>query len=282
LGITGLPIAEYAQQKAREQGYIVGDKWGETLFHEGLPSLLIGLASGNYYNIPQRYGSTGFNPISESLRSDHTFWDIIGGASGSTFANTLANSDGLIQSTLSMFRGGDEKHPYKADDFKDMFLEISSFKNNWQLYEAIKTGKWFSKKEAYLEDTTVSNALFMYLSGLQPESSIDAHLNTISRKSEKDYQTKQGNLFIREYRRMLQAADNGDDQQARDYHRRATWYFEGIPEENRSKIVSMALKDYEKLAERVGRKFLMEDVPPERKATAQDMYTRSLKLREGK
>jgi len=282
LGVTGFPFVEYIQQKAREQGYIVGEKWGETLFHEGLPSLLIGLATGNYYNIPQRYGSGGQNPISESLRSDHTFWDTIGGAAGSTFANTLANADGLIQSTISMIKGGDEKHPYKIDDFKDMFLEVSVIKNNWQFYEAVRTHKWFSKKEAYLEDTSVANALFMYLSGLQPESSIDAHLTTIARKSEKEYETAQTNLFIKEYRRMLQAADNNDTEQTKDYHRRATWYIQKISEENRGKAVSMALKDYEKLAERVGRKFLIEDVPPHRKAIAEDMYIRSLKLREGK
>jgi hypothetical protein len=40
---------------------------------------------GNLYNIGDRYGSPGFTQLQDALKSDHAWWQLLAGASGTTF-----------------------------------------------------------------------------------------------------------------------------------------------------------------------------------------------------
>jgi hypothetical protein len=66
-GVSGLPLGDWIRKWAQEDGYVVGDNYINTLLTEGLPSLLGGLATGNYYNVGERYGIQGFGPLKDAL-----------------------------------------------------------------------------------------------------------------------------------------------------------------------------------------------------------------------
>src|SRR5205823_5661553 len=108
--------------------YVVGhDKFSDT-FMQGMPALLLSLITGNWYNVQERYGAQGFEPLREALRSDKAFLDIVTGAAGSTLRNTFGRTDGMLKAIMSMVKQ-DGNFKLTLDDFVDPFREISSVNN---------------------------------------------------------------------------------------------------------------------------------------------------------
>lgn len=262
-GLTGLPFGDYIQKWQREDGYQVGENWAMTAINEGIPSLLLGLTTGKYYNVPERYGAQGFSQISDALKSDKTMWDVLGGAAYSTFANTLARSDGFASAVMSMFSDDRQHFRLKTEDFVDVFKEISSVNNAWRVKMAVETGNWMTKKEGYLTDTSLASAAFMFLTGLQPQEATDLNLMSWQRKDEKALQQHGLEQFTREFRRGLRAMNDNDPTQASDYFRRAKTYLKitGYPTEDYGKAYSIAAKDHESIINRVKWDYFTEKVP---------------------
>lgn len=274
-GLTGMPFGDYLRKEAIESGYVVGENFTKTLFMEGIPSILLNLATGgvskdgidiqkgNFYNFSNRFGVQGISLFRDALRSDPPWWKMLGGASASIFANTIANMDGATRAFMSIIKGDQKAFPLKIDDFVDIFKEISSVSAAWKAIVAANTGKWMSKNEAWLTDTSTANALFMAASGLSPQGADDLFVKGWSHKDEQESQKYALKRFIEEMRRGFQSKLDNPEGNYPEYFRRASAILEafGYPMDKRGTAVALASKGYESQISSADYDFYLKDVP---------------------
>lgn len=252
-----------------------------TAITEGLPSMLIQLMTGNLYNIGQRYAGGG-GPVTDLLRSDKTFWDIIGGASYSSISKSIANLDGLTSAMTSGIRS-DGPFAIKSQDFIDPFKEISSVNTFDRLYKALNTGKWLSSKELELGDASPLNAIFMSATGLSPQAAPEVGWISQNRDKEKKIQQEGLSTFIKEFRRGLREFDGGNPEQGNDYWQRAFTHLRqtGYPQEDWTKAIAIASEGNESLINRLKMDYYTKKVPETRKDTAQKAAEEYIKSQQG-
>lgn len=282
VGLTGLPFGDLIRQAAIEGGYTVGEDYIGHLVMEGLPSTAMRMVTGKFdfekgitYNFGDRFGVQGFETMREASRSDAPWWSILGGAAYSTFANTVAATDPFWKAMLSSIRGDQQVFKIQPEHFADLFKEFSTFNSGWRLYMALNTQRWYSKREIYMADTSKANAVFMTLSGLQPQAIPDAHLLSQSLKTQADLWKHTEQFFIREFRRGLRAAiDNPEQARAFFTNAVASLHMVGYPEEDMPKVYSTAAQDHESLIERINWKYFIKDVPQDQKRQRLDQFIR--------
>ncbi len=277
-GLSGFPIGDYLRKSAIADGYNVGDNYITTAVMEGLPSIILGMTTGNYYNVEGRYGLQGFDPLRSALRSDKTMWDILTGATGQTFANSIMATHGFWKAMGSLIQRNGE-FPMKFEDFLEPFKEISSINNTWKLIFAMNYGKLITKKEGVVGDVSKGNAIFQYISGLQPQDVDDNYVKREYQKSEEQFQKYTLDKFIRDYRRGLVAARDNNPEQAKEFFRRArTWLdSSGYPEHQKSTAYTIAVKGYDSLIEQGKYNWAYgKTVPETRKKTAEEQRRKEL------
>lgn len=278
LGVTGLPLGDLLRKDALEQGYVVGDRWIESAVHEGLPSMLLKLTTGNFYNVSERYGIQGFSTIREAMRSDQPWWKVFGGAAFSTIAGTVENTDGFTKAMMSGIRG-DGKFPFKVDDIIEPFKEIASINAAWKVGMALHAGRWMSKKEGFVDrDITPANAIFMGLTGLQSQRATDVNLVTWSQKNQKELETEGLNGFVKEFRRAQLALKDNNQEQHIDYMKRAfnRLRLTGYPQDKYDKAISIAANGYETMIERLDYSFYFDNAPDAVKRVREQAYRKIL------
>jgi hypothetical protein len=281
-GLSGLPVGDFIRKWSIEDGYNVGANYINSAMTEGLPSIILHAITGNWYNFQERYGVQGLDFIRDALRSDRTMWDIVGGAGFSTLADTWDNASGLYNVMGSWVRRDGKHFPLKAQDFVDFFKGASVVNNTDKLITAANTGKWMSKKENYLADTSVANAIFMYISGLSPLGMSDMQIMRWTKREEKDFQARTSDFAQTQLKRGWAAVDRKDYAQAHDYFTRGLTALEasGFPREEMGKVMSQAAKNNETLLSRLKWNYWTDKVPETRKEIARKQAKESLKLGE--
>lgn len=281
LGLSGLPLGDYWRKAALENGYNVGENAAQSTMYEGLPSLIGALITGkgdfqagNWYNWNDKLGANGFSPFREALRSNTSWWKLLGGAAGSVLGNTLSSMDGFTKAMYSMLSGQGEAFPMKNDDWLNMGNEVTSFSNARRMIYAVNYGKWLSKNEAYIKDVSKTNAVFMALTGLSPQELDDQYTKSWTKETEKETQKNDLKSFIAEFRKGADAYQNKDPEQGNDYYRRAFSYLtrSGYPKENWYQAVALAAKGYETTIDRSDYTYYLKDVPESRKPVALQAY----------
>lgn len=272
IGVTGLPLTSSIRQEAIERGYNVGDNWLSTAIDQGLPAIALALITGkgdfrkgNNYNIGDRLGSPGFTQLSDAMKSDHAWWQLLAGAAGTTLIDQLTSTSNFFRSMGSMLKpnNADKSFPLMLDDFVDIFKNISSVNQAWKVIAAVHTGKWMSKNEGYIGDVSKANAAFMAITGLSPQQQDDAYIKSNIRKSEEEYQKSVLKDFIKEYRRGIQAARDGDQSTATKSYRRAFTLLEitGYPTEKKATAMALAAQGNESLIKDQDYSFATKMVP---------------------
>ena len=289
IGATGLPLGDIFRKAALENGYVVGDSWIESAVTEGLPALMLALATGGgdikkgkWYNIGDRYGSQGFETIREAMRGDKTMWDVLGGAGYSVAKGIWDGSDGFGQAMLSLIRGdSDKKVPLAAEDFLDPFKEITSVNQTWKMIAALNTGRWYSKREGFLSDVSPLSAIFMGVTGLQPQDVSDLQLMAWSNKDRKSMQDRVEKEVIQEIRRAIRIR-NDNPEQSDKYLTRAKALFEigDFPINKRSEIIAKASADHESLIESMDWNFYRILDADTKTQDRFDAFTRKRDIRE--
>jgi hypothetical protein len=174
----------------------VGDKYLSSLIMEGLPSVAMALISGkgdiqkgNFYNVGQKLGAQGFQTVNDVLAGDKSWWNILGGASWSKFSSGFESLNPLFQVMMSPLREDDKYFKIKAEDMTQIFKEIGSVNTAWRSIMAANTARWMSKKGVFLQDNVSPlNAIFMGVTGLQPQESMDLSNLSASKKDEDERQ----------------------------------------------------------------------------------------------
>lgn len=272
IGVTGLPFANSIRQEAIERGYVLGDNWLSTALDQGLPAMAAAHITGggdwkkgNNYNFGDRYGSPGFTQISDALKSDHAWWQLLAGASGTTLLDQITSTSNFFHSMASILkpRNEDKAFPMKLDDFVDVFKSISTVNQTWKLIMAINTGKWMSKNEGYIGDVSKANAAFMAMTGTNPQQQDDAYIKASIRKDEEKMQKYILKEFIKEYRRGIQDAKEGNRTSAIEHYTRASTMLEigGFPIDRKASAISMAIRGHESMIKDSDYKFALDSVP---------------------
>lgn len=258
VGLSGLPMTNSIRSEAINRGYVLGDNWLSTAIDQGLPAVAaawitggMDFRKGNNYNIGARYGSPGFTQLQDALKSDHAWWQLIAGASGSTLINQFAAGSPFWHAMIWQAFGKNSEKPYPLtlDDFVGVFKEISSVNQAWKLIAAINTGKWMSKNEGYIGDVSKWNAAFMAITGLSPQQQEDAYIKGNIRKSEDEFQKSVAKEVVKELQRRYQNQKDGNLLEAAKNARKADTMMEmsGFPADRKASVMSQSLKGFESM-----------------------------------
>lgn len=274
--LTGLPVGDYFKRVAYEHDYVPGDNPWISAVMEGFPAYMAALvtgtvrtgelnaSAGNWYNVSDKLGLQGFESLREALRSDNSFLKIMTGAAGSVVAGTWQGMDAFYQYLSSMARGDEKQFPTTAADVVDAFREISSVHSTANLLHALNTGNALSKKGNIIEqDISAGGAIFRFLTGLRDIDSAEMDKKTWSLEAQKQVHKTAEDMFIKYFRRGLEAGANKDPDMMYKYHIQAFKRLEvaGYPADKYDKVISRALKDYESLVDSINEDFYLKRAP---------------------
>ncbi len=289
--VTGLPLGDWFRQTALEHGttldgkpYVVGDRWIESAVMEGIPSMLVALATGKHYNIGDRYGVQGFELLREALRNDKTMWELAGGAAWSTMSNSWTHSSGLRRSMVAMLQGNPGAHPIKIQDLVDTFKEVSSVASLDRAYIAWNTGRYISKQGNYVDkDMTATDIAFNVFLGLSPQGVTDMNIKGSSLKSQAETDKALEKQYSIEVRRALLAADAKNWNLYQQHMARAQAVFEmgGFPNRKRLDSIRKAMDDNRTLIERIDERFYIDNAPDAQAGSRLEAFGKILKQKQG-
>lgn len=272
IGLTGLPMSNAIREEAIQRGHVPGEDWLKTAVDVGVPATMFAWVSGGFDlkkgtlpNFGARYGSPGFTQFNDALKSDHTWYQMLGGASGTMLLNTLTQGSNFFRAAASMLQPNnkDKVWPLMLQDFVDVLKEISSVNQTWKLIVALNTGKWMSKNEGYLGDVSKSMATFYALTGTQPQGVEDSYIKANIKKEEQALQKYVMKEAIQEYHRYLQAAKDNNPQEAQKFFKRTNTLLEGAgyPTDKIATFLSIAAKGFESSINEQDFKFALDNVP---------------------
>jgi hypothetical protein len=300
-GIFGNPFADKFRKYAIENGYTPGENPFTTAAMEGLPAtigaILTGkgdIQTGTVYNVGERYGMKGFDPLNNLLapilgtaRTDKTIWEVATGAPGSIAWNTWKNTDGIRNTLMSMIGGiygrpEDKKYTPNVDDLIDAFKEVSSVSNTARLYGAVNTGRWMSKNETYLGDTSRANAIFMSLTGLQDQSVSDLDKLSWIKQDRDQTQKYTESLATKQIRRGMLSAIENNAEQANKFFKNATALLVvgGYPEEKLGGFMKKVMDDNRDIVDQLEQSVFMKNVPLGEEEKSLNTFITRQKLRE--
>jgi hypothetical protein len=275
-GISGLPIGDYLRQAALDYGYTPGQSGTlVTMLMEGIPSVMLAHATGNYYNIPQRYATGGFTQIRNILNSDANFWQIIGGASTNLLSNTVAGFDGLWQYGSQFFSKDARRIPLKIEDFVDVAKEWSIVNKTYGLYVALNTGKWINKSgNLVMNDVSKANAIFMTAAGLSPLLQADAHNLSVNLKSQQDFEKFAIKEAALNMQRAYMAMANNDPNQANDFTIKAVARLEAanLTDRQIASAITSSIKGHESVVERIAYSRFIQHAPKGKEEQYRQIY----------
>lgn len=297
LGITGLPTTHFIRQTAIENGYVVGDNWLSSMVMEGIPAVFLAWATspdgdlkkGNFYNINDRLGVGGLTTITEALRSDTPWYAFLAGASGSIAANTWKGSEGLRTATWdtingAFMTGNENDKPYKSsmDDWINTLKEIAIVDAARKGDAAVAFGKWLSKNDTYQADVSKANAIFMSLTGLNLQNAADNYVVSTSIKDRQEKEKKALNLYTRDIRRAIQAAQDNDWETYKLKMGNAYRWLEvyDYPIEDYPKAAAIASKGWESRINSIRQEFYTKNAPAGKEEQYGDAWQRFLQTQE--
>ncbi len=293
LGVTGWPFGDSLKQAALDRGYVVGDNWLNSMIMEGLPALTGAIITGkgdpqagNWYNFGPRFGSQGMTQIRDALQADNAFMSVLTGAGGSTFYNTIKNvGSPLWLSLMSLYNPTAEGAKY-TPSFSDLASaalgEISSFQNFNRLKYALNTGRWINNNDVYIDDISKANAIFQSLTGLSSQDQSDNFLRGKIGNAVKDDIKEVQKKVNKMYFQLQTAIENNDPSEEKRIgtNINSLMILEGIPPQQRTKIISIAVGNYQSQIDRSQEQFANPDFTPlDKQETHEDAFRRQLILK---
>lgn len=280
---TGLPVMDYLRKDAVENGYVVGDKYLETAWMEGIPSLLTGMATGVNYNIGERYGSSGMQIINEALFTDSSFLKLAGGASGSVVGNTLQALHPFWAQITNFLHPEDQRINVNESHILHAFKEISTVQGINKMLVAIHTGDVLTRKEAVAETGVgATDAVFRFLTGLQNQNINESWQQSVSYKSQQELEKKVGDRFTLEWRRAIRADAEGNHEQAKEFYANAKAMLRvgGVREDEMYQYIKRANEGMGGMIGDIDTSYYLKNAPDDKRELREDAFIRKQRLRE--
>lgn len=216
------PLHESMKKYMLDNGMNPQDNDIANLVVHGIPAVVGKYLLGTQYNVGERYGPGGLTQIKDLIRGDKNVLDFMFGASGSAARDAFKAMQPFAYWTMSPFMQEENHLPLKAQDFIGMMENISAFSNIKRGIFAAAYGEYMTKNGIKLdaEPAGAAGGMFSALTGLQPQDILDAYTkieaSTDIKNIRKDVEKEAGKW----YRLALNAASEGNEQQAADFLRR--------------------------------------------------------------
>lgn len=241
--VSVLPISDRLRQYALEHGYVEGESQIADGFMNGVPASLLKLATGNWYNVGERYGSPGFDLPRDILYGNKSFWSMFAGASGSVVTDSWERADPFVRQMASWLRG-DNAFKLTAEDVLGPLRIPTSGNNLMRLHTALTSGDWITKHENIVSSGVQPwNAVLMSATGLQPLEADKGQLYKAAGENQKIAEQNAENEFLPDFRRGLRDLRNKDPNSADQHFRNAFGALERYhyPQFKRDSILAQAL-----------------------------------------
>lgn len=284
IGVTGLPLGDKARKYALDNfGYIPGEHWYSTALMEGWPALFLNKATGNTYDVGGKWGTKGMTTVSDLLRSDKSWMQIVGGAGIDNIYKFISGFDGWYKAMISFARQDPADKSFKLtfDDMIKPALQISSVNTFRKGYVGVTMGKWIATNDAPVMDVSKLNSVFMATTGLSPTKQSDSWLKGDIRKEEKSMQKDALKSFLEDMARADMAAKANDPTQSEVFKRNgfATLRLAGFTYERVLSAIALAARNKGNSIERSDYDFYLgRDVPQEKREGRKDTFVRSKQL----
>lgn len=302
IGLYGFPIADYLRQKAKEQGYIVGDRFLSSLAMEGAPATLMALITGSVKNAQEggdvtnfdkdwvkgdwynfsKWGPESYQLLEKANDGETPLWKLFGGASVGTVADMWRLTSPVRYWASTLIHDPENAYPLQLDDILQGARVVSSFNHYWQTKAALNTGRWVSQSDTYLSDVDKFSAVLQGVTGLQPTNVSDITLDR-AMKNERDEGYKQiENEIMLQERRALQAYAEGSDTQGDAYHKAAMSLAKQLPLEMRTQASARVIRENQPLIDRLAQDYFLKKVPPHMLEKFMNTYSRYKELQDQK
>lgn len=246
LGLSGTTIfGDNLKSYAQENGYQIGDNYINDLVMQGIPAMTLKMITGNDYNVGERFGAKGAEPVTEALEGDKTFMQIFGGASLNVLANTVEQSNGLMHLVMSGIRGdGQALGSATPEDFIGPLKEIQSANSVFHIIAAVRFGNYLSKNNANLGPNSPMNAVFEAVTGLSKQERTDMWTHSQDLKANQAYERKVQSMFTNRFNLGMQETNNSNYTQGAAYFKEAFNILHGLgyPEDKIPEAVASALE----------------------------------------
>lgn len=277
-GLAAFPFGYYARKWAINNGYVVGDKWWQSLLMEGIPATTLAfilgkgdlkdpntrIASGPHINIGERFGSPGFDQITDALNADVPWMRLLSGATGSKLLSLRDNTNEVRRAAFDSLTGRYKPGQLTEADVADILNPIQSWSYGRRALVAAHTGRWYSQNGTLLmKNVGPVEALLMGMTGTQPQEVSDIQKFVATRNDDVENQRYFYTQFNRQYQRYLQALVDNDPELAERFRNKWDYYLKYLPDEKQPDAIARANQEFNPLIQRIPQQVLLKNVPPE-------------------
>lgn len=272
--VTALyPWHEDIRQDLLERGIDTDSNMITKVLNDGMVSPILELITNEKWNFGERYGPGGVSFIKDMINTkDKSGFEVFSGVAGKTMWDILKITEPFGTAIANTMRDDDTYYPLSLRDFYDPAIDaVSSASGAKKLWNAVAVGRYISKNGTFISETDAPKGLFMFLSGMNPQSVSDAYRMIESAGDLKKHQAVEKKEVLKNYRAGFQESD---PEKQIDYFRKAKVHLvRGMfqPDEV-SNIISESVRGYESLVDSVSSKFAKES--PERLKAWADAQTR--------
>jgi hypothetical protein len=255
------PVGESVQQALQEQG-IDGDANVITkVLTEGIADTLVEWATGEDYNISERFGPGGLSWLRDI--ADGQMFEVLQGAPGSFIGDLLSVGDPLAMAVVSVFDDKPGTYPLTQDDFVSAMRLTSSVNNAVKAYQVFTLGQWLSKNDQLLKEEDKGNVIsaMMAATGLTPDEISEAYLQIRSNKQFDAAKKAVEKEVLVNFERALKFAAQGERQEALSFFKRAHVLMQsaGFTPMERSEVFKRAVTPNREMILDVGEDFVIRD-----------------------
>lgn len=183
----------------------------------GIPQVLLRLATGSNIDVGARFGQGGIDAGYQLLRGEKSIWQIAGGAGGSVLGDVLSTSIPFLKGIYGQLNA-DPNSPYSPLDATVMNRvteNITSVNGVEKMWYAMNTGRWMSMYGVAQDEVTPFQAIFMGLTGAKLTDLNEMFNKKGIEKERKDLSTETQKDVMDYLRRGMQP--NQDPKDTREY-----------------------------------------------------------------
>ena len=217
---------------------------------EGLGSVIIQSITGEDTNFETAIGPGPITQFHDIWQGDKSIAEIMGGASGTVFADIYKSTTPLLGSIWDSLT--DEKGPtnnIQSQDLIDLVQPYSTAKQAVKAIVAYNYGIFYGKNRSVLEkvDNKTSAAILTGILGLDPQSLEDAYLKVDNLEAIKQVKKAQEKDATKYYRLGFEAIQNHNTEEARRYFERAGLAMDlgNFTPTERSAVMNRVTKNYQ-------------------------------------
>lgn len=250
------PVYESYRKYAIENGYDLSD-WKFKAFAEGIPSLALAAVTGQDVNWAQRYGPGGMSFFKDLLFDGKV--SVLLGPAGSFVMDVLKHHEPFTHTLVSLVDPkANERWPVTAEDFMEMFREVSVVNNAASGLVMWNTGKLITQGEVVMGDVDKRMALFRFITGMQPQFATDAWLTGSVLRDQNKAKAELEKDILKHMQRAFKSWSDGnnDDAEIHATKARVRILAAGFDEIEADNMMAKAMRQNQDYADKIGKDYI--------------------------